>query len=174
MTHPGDNSLSRRKLLGYLATASIATTGLLASPTKAFAGGNDAEMPTKDKNSGTRVYNIRDYGAVGDGKTLDTPALQKAIDACTDDEGGIVLVPTGVFVIGTVQLKNNVTLHIAAKGVLLGTDDGRQYYADNNIPLTGDTTMDDGNVGLIYAVKEENFSIEGAGTIDGNGARFRS
>ena len=171
---PGDNSLSRRKLLGYLATASIATTGLLASPAKAFAGGNDADMPQKDKNSGTRVYNIRDYGAAGDGKTLDTPALQKAIDACTNDEGGIVLVPAGVFVIGTVQLKSNVTLHIAAKGVLLGTDDGRQYYADNNIPLTGDTTMDDGNVGLIYAVRAENFSIEGAGTIDGNGARFRS
>jgi len=174
MAHSGDNSISRRKLLSYLTTASIATTGLLASPAKAFAEGNDFDIPSKDKNSGTRVYNIRDYGAAGDGKTLDTQALQKAIDACTNDEGGIVLVPAGVFVIGTVQLKSNVNLHIAAMGKLLGTDDGRQYYADKNIPLSGDTTMDDGNVGLLYAIRAENFSIEGTGTIDGNGARFRS
>lgn len=174
MPHPDNNSLSRRKLLGYLATASIGTAGLLASPAKVFAGNNDIDSPPEDKNSGTRVYNIRDYGAAGDGKTLDTLALQKAIDACNNDEGGIVVVPAGVFVIGTVQLKSNVTLHIAAKGVLLGTDDGKQYYADKNIPLTGDTTLDDGNVGLIYAIRAENFSIEGNGTIDGNGGRFLS
>ncbi|MDP4283719.1 MAG: glycosyl hydrolase family 28 protein [Bacteroidota bacterium] len=174
MPNTDDNSISRRKLLSYLTTASIATTGLLASPAKVFAGNSDFEIPPQDKNSGTKVFNIRDFGAVGDGKTLDTLALQKAIDACTNDKGGIVLVPAGVFVIGTVQLKSNVTLHIAAMGVLLGTDDGKQYYADNTIPLTGDTTLDDGNVGLIYAVGAENFSIEGTGTIDGNGARFRS
>ena len=105
---------------------------------------------------------------------MDTLALQKAIDACNKDEGGIVLVPAGMFVIGTVQMKSNVTLHIAASGVLLGTDDGKQYFADDNIPLSGDTTLGDGNVGLIFAINAENFSIEGMGTIDGNGARFRS
>lgn len=174
MTNAGGNALSRRKLLGYVATASLATTGLLASSAKLLAGGHDFDSPVDDKNSGTRIYNVRDFGAKGDGKTLDTEALQKAIDACNKDEGGIVIIPAGVFVIGTVQMKSNVTLHIAAKGVLLGTDDGKQYYADDNIPLSGDTTLRDGNVGLIFAIKAENFSIEGAGTIDGNGARFRS
>ena len=174
MTNTGGGSLSRRKLLGYVATASLATTGLFASPAKLLAGSHDLNVPPEDKSSGTRIYNIRDFGAAGDGKTLDTLALQKAIDACNNDEGGIVLVPAGVFVIGTVQLKSNVTLHIAASGVLLGTDDGKQYYADNTIPLSGDTTLEDGNVGLIFAIKAENFSIEGMGTIDGNGARFRS
>ena len=174
MSNSANNSLSRRKLLAYLATASVATTGLLASPATVLAGGADLNDPPPGRNSGTKIYNIRDFGAVGDGMTLDTAALQKAIDACNKDEGGIVLVPAGVFVIGTVQMKSNVILHIAAMGVLSGTDDGKQYYADNNIPLTGDTTLRDGNVGLIFAINAENFTIEGDGTIDGNGARFRS
>jgi hypothetical protein len=174
MTNARSNSLSRRKLIGYAATASLATTGLLALPAKLLAGGRDFDSPPDNKNSGTGIYNIRDFGAAGDGKTLDTMALQKAIDACNKDDGGIVLVPAGVFVIGTVQMKSNVILHIAAKGVLLGTADGKQYYADDVIPLKGDTTLGDGNVGLIFAVNAENFRIEGLGTIDGNGAQFRS
>lgn len=174
MSENGNGSLSRRKLLGYLTTASLATTGMLASPGKVLAGGYGFKAPAKDKSSGTRVYNIRDFGAVGDGKTLDTVALQKAIDACNKDQGGTVLVPAGVFVIGTVEIKSNVTLHISASGTLLGTADGKQYFADNTIPLQGDTTLGDGNVGLIFAVKAENIKIEGMGTIDGNGAQFRS
>ncbi|HTQ10549.1 MAG TPA: glycosyl hydrolase family 28-related protein, partial [Fimbriimonadaceae bacterium] len=52
--------------------------------------------------------NVRDFGAKGDGVTLDTAAVQSAIDAANKDQGGIVLVPAGVFVIGTVELKSNV------------------------------------------------------------------
>jgi len=174
MTNNGDSSLSRRKLLGHLATVSLATTALLASPAKALAGNHCLDQPQQDKNSGTRVYNIRDFGAVGDGKTLDTAALQKAIDTCNTDQGGTVLVPAGIFVIGTIEMKSNVTLYISASGTLLGTADGKQYYADNTIPLHGDSTLGDGNVGLIFAVKAENCKIEGLGTIDGNGAQFRS
>ena len=127
-----------------------------------------------DKDAGARVYNIRDFGAKGDGQTLDTAAVQSAIDACNRDQGGTVLVPAGVFVIGTVQMKSNVTLHISAQGKLLGSADGKQYYAADAIPLTGDSTLNDGNVGLIFAVKADNITIEGAGTIDGQGAQFRS
>jgi polygalacturonase len=75
-----------------------------------------------------------DLGAKGDGKTLDTAALQSAIDACTAAGGGTVLVPAGTFLIGTVELKSNVTLHIAASGKLLGTTDGTQYHAVDAIP----------------------------------------
>jgi len=71
-------------------------------------------------------------------------------------------------------MKSNVTLYISAGGTLLGTADGKQYYADDTIPLHGDSTLNDGNVGLIFAVKAENFKIEGMGTIDGQGAQFRS
>ena len=159
-------SLSRRNWLGIVSTASVGV-GLLATTSKA-----DEPSSSPDNSLGTRVYNIRDYGAKGDGQTLDTAALQAAIDACNKDHGGTVLVPAGVFVIGSVEMKSNVTLHIAAGGKLLGTSDGKQYRAAEAIPLRGDSTLEDGNVGLIFAVKAENITIEGPGTIDGNGKQF--
>ncbi|MGD0778858.1 MAG: hypothetical protein ABSC05_39280 [Candidatus Solibacter sp.] len=73
-----------------------------------------------------------------------------------------------------VEMKSNVTLHISAQGKLLGSADGKQYHAADAIPLRGDTTLNDGNVGLIFAVNGENIAIEGPGTIDGQGAQFRS
>src|SRR5437868_4449525 len=123
---------------------------------------------------GTRTYNIRDFGAKGDGVSLDTAAVQAALDACTNDQGGMVLVPAGTFVIGTIQMKSNVTLHLAAQGKLLGSADGKQYRAADAIPLSGDSTLNDGNVGLIFAVKADNFTIEGPGMIDGQGFQFHS
>jgi hypothetical protein len=99
--------------------------------------------------------------------------VQKAIDICTHDGGGTVLVPAGTFVIGTVELKSNVTLHIAATGKLLGSGDGRQYHSVDAIPLQGDATMDDGNWALLFALESQNITIEGQGTIDGQGAQFR-
>ncbi len=124
--------------------------------------------------SGVRTYHINDFGARGDGKTLCTQALQAAIDACYRDGGGTVLVPAGVFLTGTVELKSNVTLRIAAGGKLLGSADGKDYYAADAIPLHGDATLVDGNVGLIFAADAENVTVEGPGTIDGQGAQFRS
>jgi len=123
---------------------------------------------------GARVYSIRAYGAKGDGRTLDTAALQAAIDACTADGGGTVLVPSGTFVIGTVELKSNVTLRIAASGKLLGAADGKQYHAVDAIPLRGDSTLGDGNWALLFAVNAQHITIEGPGTIDGQGAQFYS
>jgi len=123
---------------------------------------------------GARVYNIRTFGATGDGKAIDTAALQAAIDACTRDGGGTVLVPAGVFQIGTVELKSNVTLRIAAAGKLLGSADGKQYHAVDAIPLSGDTTLVDGNWALLFAVNAKNVTVEGPGTIDGQGAQFHS
>ncbi|HZR30092.1 MAG TPA: glycosyl hydrolase family 28 protein [Terriglobales bacterium] len=187
MTNSNDPSLSRRKWLGLAAGASLgsgllALTGTAEAQTKSPAKhANDAHTahpthahPTSDHNLGANTYNIRDFGAKGDGVTLDTAAVQAAIDACNKDQGGTVLVPAGVFVIGTIEMKSNVTLHIAAAGKLMGTVDGKQYHAADAIPLSGDSTLGDGNVGLIFAVKAENFTIEGPGTIDGQGAQFRS
>ena len=134
-----------------------------------------APQPRSDSGDlGARVYNIRDFGAKGDGATLDTAALQAAIDACSRDGGGTVLVPAGTFVIGATELKSNVTLHIAAAGTLLGSADGKQYHAIDAIPLQGDHTLGDGNWALLFAVKAANLIIEGPGTIDGQGAQFHS
>src|SRR5579872_5125283 len=114
----------------------------------------------------TRVYNVRDFGAKGDGQTLDSAAVQKAIDTCTADRGGLVLIPAGDFVVGTLELKSNVTLHLSAKGRLLGSGKPEDYKAGSGLPASN------GNVVLLYAVEAENVTIEGRGTVDGQGAKF--
>jgi polygalacturonase len=162
--------ISRRKWLRGFSLASLGTGVALqarasTSPPLEVASRNDL---------GDQTYNICDFGAKGDGSTLDTSALQAAIDACNRDRGGTVMVPAGTFVIGTIEMKSNVTLRIAAGGTLLGSADGKQYRAVDAIPLSGDSTLADGHVALIFAVDAHNFSIEGPGTIDGQGIQFHS
>src|SRR5687767_12378491 len=112
MPEKQNKPLSRRH---FITKASL-TTGFVA--TTAAVLGTPAQHKTKES---TRIYNIRDFGAKGDGQTNDTTAIQKAIDACYKDKGGTVLVPAGVFVTGTIELKSNVTFHIAAQGKILGS-----------------------------------------------------
>lgn len=133
-----------------------------------------AENPPAQNDLGARVYNVRDHGAKGDGVTLDTASIQAAVDACHRDGGGTVLVPAGTFHIGALELRSNVTLHVAAGGKLLGSADGKQYHAVDAIPLTGDSTLEDGNWALIFAVDSVNVTVEGPGIIDGQGIQFHS
>ncbi len=120
----------------------------------------------KGSQNGTGVYNITDFGAVGDGRTLNTKALQAAIDACGKDSGGTVLVPAGSFLTGTLELKDNVALKIAAAGRLLGSSNINDYYRGKGVP------PGNGNFALLYASNARNITVEGSGTIDGNGASF--
>ena len=158
-------ALTRRQWLG------AATTAVALSPAYSLAAERRGPAST-DKTD--RTYNIRDYGAKGDGKTPDTAALQAAIDTCTRDGGGTVLVPSGTFVIGTTELKSNVTLYLAASATLLGSGDGKHYHAVDAIPLSGDSTLVDGNWALLFAVDATNITIEGPGTIDGQGHLFNN
>lgn len=165
---------TRRQWLGQvslpIAAASLGA-GLLSEQ---VAAAESRKISASNNDLGARVYNVRDYGAKGDGTTLDTGAVQAAVDACNHDGGGTVLVPAGTFHIGTLELKNNVTLHIAAGGKLLGSADGKQYHSVDAIPLHGDSTLEDGNWALIFAVDAKNVTVEGPGTIDGQGAQFHS
>jgi len=119
---------------------------------------------------GTAVFNPSDHGAAGDGSRIDTQALQASIDACARAGGGTVLVPAGRYLCGTLFLKSNVTLHLAAGAVLAGsnrlgdypvTTPGIRSYTDNYCERS-----------LLYGENLENVTIEGAGTIDGQGRRF--
>ena len=165
---------TRRQWLGRVPPSAIAAVLGAGFAGEHGLASQSATSSPSDGDGGARIYNIRKYGARGDGAALDTAALQAAIDACHQDGGGTVLVPAGTFQIGTVELKSNVTLHIAAAGTLLGSADGKQYHAVDAIPLTGDSTLNDGNWALLFAVNATNVTIEGAGTIDGQGAKFHS
>ncbi len=158
-------TLTRRKWLGAVSTPAM---GAVLLPLGSSAAGHGTQ------DLAARVYNIRNFGAKGDGKTLDTAALQAAIDACTREGGGTVLVPSGTFVIGTTELTSNVTLRLAASATLLGSGDGRDYHAVSAVPLSGDSTLGDGNWALLFAVEAKNVTVEGSGTIDGQGQLFNN
>jgi len=167
MYNTGNAPLARRE---WLKEVSMPLIGTSLAPGLLGASGDAAEQSNapagNDKSLGARVYNVRDFGANGDGATIDTTAVQAAIDACAGDKGGTVLVPAGDFVIGTIELKSNVTLHLAAQGRLLGSGSAEHYKAGAGIP------PGNGNIVLISAANAENVTIEGPGTIDGNGAKF--
>ncbi|MFC7337907.1 glycoside hydrolase family 28 protein [Haloferula chungangensis] len=109
-------------------------------------------------------FNLRDFGAVGDGKALDTAAVQKAIDACSDAGGGVLRVPAGKFVIGTVELKSNVTLSLDHGAELLGSQNQEDYPTDKLRPAREGQSQC-----LLYAADAKNIRLEGLGVIDGRG-----
>jgi len=118
-----------------------------------------------------RVFPIANYGAVGDGKTLNTRAIQKAIDACSAAGGGVVRVDKGEYVTGTIELKSGVMLEIAKDAKLLGSLDFADYTP--RIPRRR-TVMDSWyklTQSLIYAEGCERVGIRGEGVIDGRGSR---
>lgn len=120
--------------------------------------------------SGLCVFNPRDFGAAGDGHTVDTAAIQAAIDACALEGGGRVYLDTGTFVSGTLILKDNVTLYVEAGSTLLGSDN-LDHYPDITPNLFYLYTHRFTRY-LIYAEKARNIGIMGPGTIDGRGRAF--
>src|SRR5689334_1654131 len=77
--------------------------------------------------TGAATVSVRDHGATGDGKTLDTAALNKAVDACAAVGGGVVEFPPGRYLTATLHLKSNVTLHLGAGAEIVGAPDPEQY-----------------------------------------------
>ncbi len=124
------------KLLTLLLGCSVLATGVTAA--------------TSD------VFDVKAFGASGEGKALDTAAIQKAIDAATAAGGGTVHFPTGRFLSGTLTLKSNVTLELSPGAVLLGSTRMADYRIKH----------------LLYAQGAENIAIVGQGTIDGQGDAF--
>ncbi|MCF6332454.1 MAG: glycosyl hydrolase family 28 protein [Draconibacterium sp.] len=118
-----------------------------------------------------RIYNILDYGAINDGQTINTRAIQNAIDSCSK-QGGTVVFPAGDFLTGTLYLKSNVTLHLAENATILGSTDINDYpHNSPGYKFYGDTWV---KQSLIYAEKQENIAITGNGTIDGQGWAFKT
>lgn len=104
-----------------------------------------------------KTVRLTDFGAVGDGKTMNTAALQKAIDATP--KGGVLEVPAGTFVSGAVQLKSDMTLQLDEGATLLGTEEVGGYEMQPNGRYNG----------LLNGSNLRNLRIVGQGTIDGNG-----
>ena len=114
-------------------------------------------------------YNILEFGAVSDGKTVCTKAIQAAIDKSSEN-GGKVIIPAGDFVTGTLFFRNNTSLVLEKNARLLGSTQLSDYPQTSvGFRFYGDTWA---NQSLIIAHNVNNISIEGLGTIDGQGGSF--
>jgi polygalacturonase len=116
------------------------------------------------------VYDVRKFGAVGDGKTNDRQAIQKAIDKCRDT-GGTVLLRKGTFLTGQLKLVSNMTLCIDSSATLLGImSDSETDYPHHMIETVYPNRMkDDCQRRLIYGNHLHNVRVTGGGTINGQG-----
>jgi len=121
----------------------------------------------------TKDIDARAYGAKGDGKTMDTVALQKVIDECSATGGGEVRFTAGTFLTGTLFLRDGVTLRLDASATLLGSASDRDYPTDLKLKRVDETKCHRGRgSALIIADECRNIGIVGKGTIDCNGAAF--
>ena len=119
-----------------------------------------------------QVYNILNYGAVADGETINTKAIQKAIDQCSLS-GGKVIIPAGVFITGTLYIKNNVTIYLSDGAKILGSPSFADYPNNEVQYKNFFTHFPNGNSrtnkALFFAEGMHDITITGKGTIDGNG-----
>ncbi len=129
---------TRRRMLGY--TGALLGLGLVSATSK-------TQQPS------SRPVDVRNYGATGVRSDNATKAFRDAIDACTSEGGGTVQVPAGEYTVGTVQLRDNVTLHLEAGATLFASQQSADYVKDVRA--------------LIFAENAKNISVSGKGTIDG-------
>ena len=139
--------MNRRRLMTSLA----GLAGISAFQVPSLAARED-----ENRRPALAVFNPRQYGAVGDGKIIDSPAINAAIDACNQAGGGVVYLSPGTYLSGTVTLKSNVTLYLEAGAILLGSTNIADYKPKH----------------LIYARDAKNLGIAGPGKIDGQGHAF--
>jgi hypothetical protein len=130
--------------------------------------GEPGNTSTRDaaKDARPARFDARDFGALGNGKSNDAAAIQRAIDACARNGGGVVVLHNGTFLSGSVVLRSHVELHLTSTAVLLGTADLGQYHVDEKVVYK---LL---NRSLVYAEGCEHVAITGEGTIDGQGKAF--
>lgn len=120
--------------------------------------------------SARKIYDVTAYGAVGDGETLCTEAIQAAIDAAGKGRGGTVLFPKGTYLTGSLILKDNVDIVIPEGSVLLGSTNPYHYtMVEHDDAPSSPNSTDNSKLALLLAYGVGNISISGNGTIDGQG-----
>jgi polygalacturonase len=139
---------------------------------------NDLQLSTAPSTDSTTAFprtvgheswhNAREFGATGDGETLDTSAIQAAIDAAHAAGGGVAYLPPGRYLSGGIELKTNVTLHLEAGATLLGSTNLSDYPPHEGPPAHEDANQRH----LIFARGAANIAISGLGTVDGQGQAF--
>src|SRR5437762_310513 len=142
----------------------LAALAIVLAESAAFS----ASPTTRPVEIKSAIFNVREYGATGDGKTSDTAALNRVIDACASAGGGQVLFGPGRYLTGTIHLKSNITVMLEAGAEIVGTPDLDQYQ---NFTPPGQTPLANRlrwHRAVILGEGVENITIPGRGIIDGN------
>ena len=124
---------------------------------------------------GRTTYDVRDFGAKGDGIAKDTAAIQSAIDAASAAGGGTVELPAGTYLSGSIWLRSNIDFHLCAGAVLKGSGDIADYCAADCCPQNAASPKSGDNTTgghLILCVGQRNVTVRGPGRVDGNSAAF--
>ncbi|HEV9038565.1 MAG TPA: glycosyl hydrolase family 28 protein [Puia sp.] len=155
--------------MNFFFALSLGVLTVLPGGTNAQAPGNRLPAVARPHFK-TDTFNIGKYGAISDGITLNTKAINEAIDACSKKGGGVVLVPGGFWLTGPIVLKNNVNLSVRGDALLLFTRDFDQY------PLIQSYYAGLPSVrcqSLISGSDLTNVAITGEGVINGSGDAWR-
>lgn len=154
--------LSRRQAFGKLG---LLTTGAAIAGVSAATLASAAPAPAAPK--APIQFNVREFGATGDGKTMDQAAIQKAIDAAAAAGGATVHLPSGTYLSGTIQMRDNVTLNLAEGCLILGSTNVADY--PKLVRAKDGRTM---GQALIFGGGAKNIAITGRGKINGRGSSF--
>ncbi len=167
------SAMQRRDIL-KLSPLALAATAAVGHVSVA-----EAQAPT---HSAKAIYDVRTYGATGDGKTVDTPAINKAIEAVAAAGGGTLVFPAGTYMCFTIRLKSNVELYLSRGCTILAADSpqpgettgyngGTYDIAEPNDPWTPyqDYGHNHWRNSLFYAENQHDFSVTGPGLIYGKG-----
>src|SRR5579875_759718 len=141
--------MQRRDLLRVSPLALAATVGHVSI----------ADAQTEGQNA-QAVYNVRNLGAKGDGKTVDTPAINQAIERVAAAGGGTLVFPAGTYLCFTIRLKSNVGLYLSHGCTILAADSPKRGEA---------TGYNHWRNSLFYAENQHDFSVTGPGLIYGKG-----
>jgi len=152
--------------LGSLASTTCLAAGLVGLFTPLQAQPAPA-VPARSA-LGVRVFNVREQGAQGNGETLDTEALNRAVEACAAAGGGQVLFPAGRYLSGTVRLRSHVALVLEAGATLVGTTNLTRYQQPSLPDFMPEAKWGKWHRALVLGEGVEDVSITGQGTIDGN------
>jgi len=117
--------------------------------------------------AGLPYFNVREYGAIGDGETLDSPAIQAAIDACAEQGGGTVFLPAGKYVAGSLFLRSHITLYVDAGAMLLGSENPADYPI---ITSRWEGVEQRTHAPLVTGCDLTHVAVVGRGVVDGRGA----
>ncbi len=167
------NSLSVAALLLFVLSSVCLASGTdgfeeIKGEVHKYTSGLPFEMPEiRLPEIPARVFNINDYGAVGDGIAMNTSAFRKAVEACSNAGGGTVLVPPGLWLTGPIQLESKINFHVSRGAVILFSKNHSDY------PIIKSPTRGFVVASPVYGFNLHDVAITGHGVLDGEGQTWR-